>query len=276
MSGEASAIRGQLPSLRRFARSLTGSQEAGDRLVAAALELILADMAQDGAGEEPRILLHRVLLGLWRPAQEAPASGWGASGPDKLERHIRALPPFEREALLLASVSEFSPSDVARALGVSRDEAEGLVARARANLNAQTATRVLIIEDEPIIAFDLASIVTSMGHRVVGTADTRRRAVELARAGRPGIVLADIQLRDGSSGIEAAREIVEEVDVPVIFITAFPERLLTGAPTEPAYLVTKPFDAEALQVTIAQALLMHPAPPEAAAPPTAALGQREG
>jgi len=121
-----------------------------------------------------------------------------------------------------------------------------------------------VIEDEPVIAFDLASIVTGMGHEIVGIADTEKRAVELARAKTPGIVLADIQLRDGSSGIDAARKILDQINVPVIFITAFPERLLTGVGGEPTYLITKPFDSDELRVTISQALLLHPSTPAAA------------
>jgi len=54
------------------------------------------------------------------------------------------------------------------------------------------------------------------------------------------------------------------MDVPVIFVTAFPERLLTGERSEPTYLIAKPFDPNILQVTISQALLLHPAAPVAA------------
>jgi len=95
---------------------------------------------------------------------------------------------------------------------------------------------------------------------VVGTATTRDDAVRLARARRPGVVLADIQLGDGSSGIDAAADIQRSMDVPVIFVTAYPERLLTGAGGEPTYLVTKPFDPDILKVTISQALIAQTAP----------------
>ncbi|HUS55751.1 MAG TPA: response regulator, partial [Thermohalobaculum sp.] len=111
---------------------------------------------------------------------------------------------------------------------------------------------------------DLASIVTAMGHSVAAIADTHLQAVALARARRPGIVLADIQLRDGSSGIDAVKDILQAIDVPVIFVTAFPERLLTGECNEPTYLIAKPFDPDVLKVTINQALLLHPAVPAAA------------
>lgn len=267
MTRAQSEIIRHLPPLRRYARSLTGSQERGDRYVQACLESILADLSLIGEGEDPRIGLYRVFHALWNrilsPFGSDPIGG--EAGGAKLERHIRALPAYEREVLLLTTLCDFTLDDVARILGIGRGEAEQHLARAREHLNAQTRTRVLVIEDEPVIAFDLASIVASMGHGVVGIADTRARAVEMARGRRPGIVLADIQLRDGSSGIDAVREILDAMDVPVIFVTAFPERLLTGERREPTYLITKPFDAEELQVTISQALLLHPAAPAAAA-----------
>lgn len=256
-----------LPSLRRYARCLTGSQDRGDRYVRICLESIIADVSLVARHEDLRVGLYRAFHALWTgvltPFPSDPLAAQG--GADALERHIRALPALEREILLLTTLCEFTLDDCASILDLSRSEAQSYLERARADLNKQTATRVLIIEDEPVIAFDLASIVTSMGHSVIGIADTRERAVELARAKAPGIVLADIQLRDGSSGIDAARDILEAIDVPVIFVTAFPERLLTGDRKEPTYLITKPFDSEVLRVTMSQALLLHPAAPAAAA-----------
>jgi CheY-like chemotaxis protein len=267
MSDMQGEIIRHLPGLRRYARCLTGSQDRGDRYVQACLESILADMSLLAADEDPRIGLYRLFHVLWSrilaPFGTDPIAG--KAGAEKLARHIRALPAYERETLLLTTLCDFTLEDVAGILGVTLSEAEHHLVRAREHLNAQTRTRVLVIEDEPVIAFDLASIVASMGHDVVGIADTKVRAVEMARARRPGIVLADIQLRDGSSGIDAVREILDALDVPVIFVTAFPERLLTGTGREPAYLITKPFDADELQVTISQALLLHPATPLAAA-----------
>jgi CheY-like chemotaxis protein/DNA-directed RNA polymerase specialized sigma24 family protein len=271
MSSTQAEIVRHLPSLRRYARCLTGSQDRGDRYVRACLESTLADLSLIEslieAGEDPRIGLYHVFHALWNrilaPFGADPLAASAAG--ENLERHIRALPAYERETLLLTTLCDFTLDDAARILGITHSEAEHHLARARKHLNQQTRTRVLVIEDEPVIAFDLASIVDSMGHGVIGIADTKDRAVEMARARRPGIVLVDIQLRDGSSGIDAVHDILEAMDVPVIFVTAFPERLLTGERREPTYLITKPFDPEELQVTISQALLMHPRAPAAAA-----------
>jgi CheY-like chemotaxis protein len=118
----------------------------------------------------------------------------------------------------------------------------------------QPATAILIIEDEPVIALDVKRSVEAYGHRVTGIATTHREAVELVRADPPSLVLADIQLSDDSSGIDAVLEILGHYQVLVIFITAFPERLLTGERPEPAFLITKPFDPETLGVAISQAV----------------------
>jgi CheY-like chemotaxis protein len=255
-----------LPALRRYARCLTGSQSRGDAYVRMCLEAVLEDPSMIEESDNVRVALFRAFHRLWASVADALGGAVvsNATTADRLERRVLALPAPGREALLLATLAEFSVDEVAAILSCSRGHAEGLLDRARADLNAQTATRVLIIEDEPVIAFDLASIVTAMGHTVVGIADTRDRAVELAFSKRPGVVLADIQLRGPGSGIEATREILESMDVPVIFVTAFPERLLQGAANEPTYLVTKPFEPETLQVTISQALLLHAAPEKAA------------
>ena len=75
----------------------------------------------------------------------------------------------------------------------------------------------------------------------------------------PGLVLADIQLADDSSGIDAVKDILAEFSVPVIFITAFPERLLTGTRPEPTFLITKPFQRSTVKAAIAQALFFDAA-----------------
>jgi CheY-like chemotaxis protein len=117
----------------------------------------------------------------------------------------------------------------------------------------------MIIEDEPIIAMDLETIVRDLGHHVVGVAVTRDEAVAMALDKRPGLVLADIQLADDSSGIDAVKDILAQFSVPVIFITAFPERLLTGERPEPTFLITKPFQRSTVKAAISQALFMNAA-----------------
>ena len=115
--------------------------------------------------------------------------------------------------------------------------------------------RIMVIEDEAIIAMDISSIVESMGHEVTGVARTRDQAVKLAKQTPPDMILADIQLADKSSGIDAVNDILGQMDeVPVVFITAFPERLLTGERPEPAFLITKPYTEDQVQSAVSQAM----------------------
>jgi CheY-like chemotaxis protein len=166
--------------------------------------------------------------------------------------------------LLLTSLEGFSIKDAADILKLSSAEAGDLLRKAWDHVNRQLATTVLVIEDEPIIALDIAGIVRDLGHMVVGVAASQTEAVAMARAKRPGLVLADIHLGEGGSGLSAVNEILKSIDVPVIFVTAYPERLLTGERPEPAYLVTKPFEPDTLKATIFQALSLA-APPAAEA-----------
>ena len=139
-----------------------------------------------------------------------------------------------------------------------------LISQAQADIETDLATSVLIIEDEPVIAADIEALVRDLGHNITAVATTRREAVSAVKARKPGLVLADIQLADGSSGIDAVNDILKGHDVPVIFITAFPERLLTGEKPEPAFLITKPFQPETVKAAIGQALFFHVERPVAA------------
>lgn len=250
---------GWLPQLRRFARLLCGSQSEGDALVAATLEAVVDRPEMLAAQADARIAAYRLLLTLWngRPDDRARRRSPETAAPLPGERRVEAITPKPRQAFLLRSVEGFSAPETAAILGVDRDEVEHLAERASREIAAEIATNVLIIEDEPLIALDLQGIVESLGHRVVGVARTDREAVAKARATRPGLVLADIQLADGSSGMDAVNHILETISVPVIFITAYPERLLTGARPEPAYLVNKPFSAAAIRAVASQALFFE-------------------
>jgi len=116
---------------------------------------------------------------------------------------------------------------------------------------------ILIVEDEPLIAMMLEDFLESLGHKVLGVARTHKEALELAKSKRPGLILADIQLADGSSGLDAVNELLSSFEVPVIFITAYPERFLTGERPEPAYLVTKPYQPAMVSAVISQALFFE-------------------
>ena len=244
---------GHVPYLRRFARALTGSQTLGDACVVAAIERILAGKA----GSIPaRIALYRSVLAEVDALEARPitASVPSSQVVDPVQRNLAALTPVGRQAFLLVAMEEFSLQDAALVHEMAPDEVSALLEDANQDIAAQIATDVVIIEDEPLIAMDLEQLVQELGHRVVRVARTERQAIEAVRQTRPGLVLADIQLADGSSGLDAVNEFLQIFSVPVIFVTAFPERLLTGAKPEPTFLVSKPFQAEALKAVISQAL----------------------
>jgi CheY-like chemotaxis protein len=244
---------GYVPYLRRFARALTGSQAIGDGCVVAALERILAGKA---ANVPARIALYRSVLAEV-DAHDARPRVPPVPAPevvDPVQRNLAALTPVGRQAFLLVAMEEFSLQDAALVLEISPDDVSGLLEDAGQDIAAQLATDVVIIEDEPLIAMDLQRLVQDLGHRVVRVARTERQAIEAVRQTRPGLVLADIQLADGSSGLDAVNEFLRMFSVPVIFVTAFPERLLTGMKPEPTFLISKPFQANALKAVISQAL----------------------
>lgn len=246
-----------LPFLRRYARALTGSQNSGDAHVRASLEAAIADRSVLDTSLPSRVALYRLFHAVWNSAGATldaandEGEGDGGNGP---EDRLRRLPPISRQALLLTAMENFSEKEAAQILGVETDDVATLTEKARQEIDAVLKTNVFIIEDEPIIAADLRRIVESLGHDVAGQARTKTEALERAIPAKPGLVLADIQLADNSSGIDAVHEILKSHTCPVIFITAFPERLLTGERPEPTYLITKPFMPDAVKAAIGQAL----------------------
>ena len=253
-----------LPFLRRYGRALTGSQTHGDRYVRATLEAIVAAPAEFPRDVDPRLGLYRMFQAIWNSTNyDETLENSSADDGDDQESIARArlarMTPLSRQALLLTAMEGFTPEDAAYLIDVEVPEVDALVAEALAEIEKQTRARVLIIEDEPLIAMDIETIVRDLGHDVTGVAVTRDEAVALALDDRPGLVLADIQLADDSSGIDAVKDILAEFQVPVIFITAFPERLLTGERPEPTFLITKPFQRSTVKAAIAQALFFDSA-----------------
>lgn len=250
----AATIGANLPYLRRYARALTGSQETGDRFAAATLEAILAETAPFEEVNDPKVGLFHAFHLVWASAG-APLGEPDTRLSARAQDHMRVLTPNTREALLLNTVEGFRVEEIAAIMQIGSDEAAELIEIAHREMASSVAGRVMIIEDEAIIAMDIQSIVQDMGHAVTGIARTRTEAVALAASDRPDLILADIQLADNSSGIDAVNDILAQFeDLPVVFITAFPERLLTGERPEPAFLITKPYTETQVQSAVSQAM----------------------
>ena len=250
-------VASHLPFLRRYARALTGSQSTGDAFVRATLEAALADSDLAESLRDGRVPLYRAFNKVWSSAylevagEDQPAQGLHESA---AQDQLRKITPVNRQALLLTTVEDFSPAEAGRIMEIPEGDVSRLVQEAVDEIERETSTSVLIIEDEPLISMQLEDLVRSLGHDICGTAATRTQAQQVVAENRPGLVLADIQLADGSSGLDAVDDILAIDSVPVIFITAYPERLLTGDRPEPTYLITKPFQEDTVRAAISQAL----------------------
>jgi CheY-like chemotaxis protein/DNA-directed RNA polymerase specialized sigma24 family protein len=238
-----------LPYGRRYARALTGSQTTGDRLVADSLKDMLAGDDSAAVAADPRLALFGFVTRRFD-------QGWAEARTlaDRPAGGVEGISVKQRQLLLLTSLEDVAVEDAAPLVAMTAAEAERAVTEARQRLHAAAATDVLIIEDEPIIAMDIEELVQSCGHRVVGVAATEQEAVDIARRAKPGLILADINLGIGGDGKSAVARIVESHYAPVIFVTAYPERLLTGEAFEPAFVITKPFEPLTLAVATYQAV----------------------
>jgi DNA-directed RNA polymerase specialized sigma24 family protein len=253
---KAHAVAQHLPYLRRYARALTGSQASGDAYVAATLEALVKEPQLLEAEDLPRVALFRLFSAIWNSLSvNGIADPLGNVFP--AERRLGQITAKPRQAFLLVSVEGFSEEHAARILDVDAASLRKLVEESGRELAAQITTDVLIIEDEALIALDLEALVENLGHKVIGVARTRSEAVTIARTRSPGLILADIQLADGSSGLDAVNDLLDTFEVPVIFVTAYPERFLTGERPEPAFLVSKPYQHATVSALVSQALFFE-------------------
>jgi DNA-directed RNA polymerase specialized sigma24 family protein len=251
-------IAAHLPLLRRYARSVTGSQTSGDAYVAATLEALIADISIFPKASSDRVALYQLFATIFGSAEiEIPQVDSPFAWEKRAAANLASLPTKAKQAFLLTTVEGFTVSETAEILKVSEDDIKPLLDAASREISEQIATDIMIIEDEPLIAMDIEQMLHELGHFVTGIARTHREAVELFHKTKPKMVLADIQLADGSSDLDAISDILKEASIPVIFITAFPERLLTGERPEPTFLVTKPFNPDVVKAMISQALFFN-------------------
>jgi CheY-like chemotaxis protein len=248
----ADALAKDLPGLRRYARALSGNQASGDAYITTTLEALIEDPeALDNASSQ-RLGLYAAFTKIWNSIDVNGALDVAEMA--DAERHIAGITPAPRQAFLLTSLEGFSEEQTAEILDVPVAKVRELVAQCGRELAEEIATDVLIIEDEPIIAMELESLTKGLGHSVNGIARTHSEALILASSQQPGLILADIRLADESSGLDAVNDLLKSFQVPVIFITAYPERYLTGQRPEPTFLITKPFQPAMVSAVISQAL----------------------
>lgn len=243
-----------LPTLRRYARALSGSQPSGDAYIAATLEAIVEDPAILAKGGNEKADLYKAFTRIWNSVD---LNEKAEPREDATDRHLVSITPAPRQAFLLTALEGFAEEETAEILGVSVPDVRHLVEECGRELAAEISTDVMIIEDEPMIAMELETLVLGLGHKVTGIARTRSEALLLAGSWRPGLILADIRLADESSGLDAVNDLLKSFEVPVIFITAYPEKYLTGERPEPTFLITKPFEPAMVSAVISQALFFE-------------------
>ena len=244
----------QLPYLRRHARMLLGRQDHADLLIEEALRELLTTGDSLAIRRDPRRELLKALYAALRdlgpPGPAAPSTEFHQPADARLQN----LPLPQRSVLLLLAVERLSVAEASQVTRLSGNDVLRLAHEAQSDVERTLETDILIIEDEWAIARDLRRIVSDLGHRVTGVAASREQALELAARDAPGLVLADLNLSDGDSGVDAVREIFRDRPTPAIFVTAFPERLLARARPEPICLITKPFSPAMIKSTVSQAL----------------------
>ena len=248
MSSFQAAVTAELPYLRRYARTLTGSQSIGDAAVRETLQAMIAAPDEINANAPVRSELYRIFHRIWSDSALRPIEMPGAI--------VGSLPRQLRKALLLTTIEGFTIEEAAHILDLSDEQVEEFVTEARSAIHSMLSAKIMIIEDEAIIALHLKSLMVSMGNDVAAMVRTESEAIAAAAQVEPELILADVNLADGSSGIDAVRHILGTMTVPVIFITAFPEKLLTGDGHEPAFVISKPFDPDNVVATVWQALLV--------------------
>ena len=243
-----------LPSLRRFSSALNGSRDSGDAFVAAALEYLLANPEAFLHNLSPRLALYQVYLEVWSATNVGDPILGDESSP--YDRHLAQLSPRTRQAFLLKTVESFSVSEIACVMGLDCARVYALLGRGAREIAQELAARILIIEDEPIVAMDLETIVEDLGHHVIGVARAKRQAIALAAERKPELIMADIELADGSTGVEAVNDILGGSSKPVVFITAHAGIYLSMSANrpQPAFLLPKPFNPDSVRAAVSQAL----------------------
>ena len=244
----------QLPYLRRHARMLLGRQDHADLVIEEALRELLRAGDSVAIAHDPRRELLKALYEALHVQGQPEQTASSAETTEPVDARLQSLSLPRRSVLLLLSVERLSVTEVGDVTGLNSSDVLRLAREAQNDVERRLETDILIIEDEWAIARDLRRIVSDLGHRVTGVAASREQALQLAARDNPGLVLADLHLADGDSGVDAVREIFRDRPTPAIFVTAFPERLLARARPEPIYLITKPFSPAMIKSTVSQAL----------------------
>lgn len=246
-------LNSHLPYLRRYARALTGATHLGDDLVTRGVEAAVMAPTRFGIPGPKRAPLYALLNLLF----DADGEGRPMASPHPIEQVLARLPEPERRLYLLTALEELPLAEAAAVEQMVVEDAAERLCRVRERLRCDLTARVMVVEENPILALDLGSVVTEMGHVVCGTAATESEAMVLADTEQPTLALLDVRLADGGSGIEVARKLHEKMSaLRVIFVTGNDGEIerLNQTPLGP--VVRKPFSAEAVRAAITRIVFM--------------------
>jgi CheY-like chemotaxis protein len=246
-------LRDTVPRLRRYARAALGDRDRADDCVARAVAAASATGAT--ASDLETALYHE----LYRRLADAPVAAPGDTGrqveAQLLADDVRGLEPRRAHALLLRRLEGLDAGVAGAVMGLSPEEVDRLVGEAMAALRKRLLAKVLIIEDDTLVAEHIAAVLTGVGHAVTAIAASVEEALAAARTRRPDVVFADVELGGSASGIDAVAAIRDAGPVRTVYVTAYPERVLArGADAAATCLVTKPFDEARLRTAMAAAL----------------------
>jgi len=228
----------ELPSLRRFARSMTGSQRAGDVYVSCMLDRLLLDPGLVSRGHPVKISLFRQLASILASACESTQpTGYRAF---ELRAH-RA-----RQAWLLFAVEQMTVEEIAIVLDLGVSDIRGLLTGVAREVKQQSRAHVVIMEDDGALGLELAAMVERLGHEVAGIAQSSQKALTIIASLQPDLVIAEAHLLQSASKRG-------DLATTTICMSARPEELLTGLRPEPAFVLTKPFDVLPVEAMISQA-----------------------
>lgn len=222
-----------LRDLRQHAQALTGNRKLGDDLVDLASADLFANMASPPAQPDLAVQLFRLFH-------------------DRLRAD--GMTDLDRAAHLLHEIEKFALPEIVTILHITHQAAEQAFKSARTRFQRTEPAKVLLVEDEAILSMEMTILISDLGHRVTGVAMTQEQAIEMTRKDPADLIVLDINLADGSSGLDAYRKIVDVTDeVPVIVSTGFPDRLLAEEADCPIFLLVKPSTDAQFQAAISLA-----------------------
>ena len=234
-----------LPELRRYAYCLTGDLYVADDLALACL----MRWAKRPTGKScDRIALFKLFHMLPQLA-ELPARARSELQDEILERVLK-LPLQERQVLILVVTMRFRYEDVAVILDTDVAEIRRLLARAREKL-LDVPLRALVIEDETLVAMELADMLQERGMRVLGPVASKASAIRLVERSPVDLILADVSLAGADDGIETVKAIRALHRSAVVYVTAYPDRV--RGDVDHTQVVSKPFCAETIDAAVTRA-----------------------